>query len=71
MRPSYQLLQAIKRKIKDLEQSATEVDHNAGSPTNDKQEEAPAILQKPDLTNAPTEPNSSAAPPKPDLADVC
>lgn len=61
MTPSYQMLQDVKRKIKDLEQSATEVDHNAGSPTNDNQEEAPAVRP---------ESGSSAVPPKPDFADA-
>lgn len=79
MMPSYELLQAIKRKIRDLEQSAIEVDHNAGSPTNENKEQAPATSPKPDSSAVPPKPDpidasarpdSPAIPPEPILADA-
>lgn len=67
MRPDYEVLQAIRRKVKDLEQSATEVDQYVGSLINDNREAAPAVPPKSNLTNAPAALHSSAVPPKPDL----
>ena len=71
-RPDYEELQAIKSKIKDLEQETTEVDHHASSSTKEKHEADSVVADatKADPVDTTDEPAASAITPEPEFTDV-